>query len=180
MVKKVAFTQLSARTCNTWLLLRGNGPSSKVSTTSWSRSGNVSAYCMVPIRGCSRGSTTRVREVPSASGWPGQSAADAICAVMQVSTPKHKAAHCRVRTPINTLPIMKHRLHSHLRKSYRRGDEHRINRMTSPDDVHDVELTARRHSRRRQLPAPHGPRESDCRGDNAERPAAWPRFAPWG
>src|SRR5438477_7383444 len=30
---------------------------------------------MVPTRGCSLGSTTMVREVPSASGLPGQSAA---------------------------------------------------------------------------------------------------------
>ena len=90
MVKKVAFTQLSARTCNTWLLLRGNGPSSKVSTTSWSRSGSVSGYCMVPIRGCSRGSTTSVREVPIASGCPGQSAADALCAARPSSNPRHK------------------------------------------------------------------------------------------
>src|SRR6266852_542197 len=59
------------------------------------------------MRGCCLGSTTRVREVPSASVWPGQSAADAICAVM-ASNPKHKAAHCGVRTPINALPTIKH------------------------------------------------------------------------
>jgi len=45
-------------------------------------------YCMVPSRRCSRGSTTRVREVPIASGWPGQSAASAAGAVMQASSPK--------------------------------------------------------------------------------------------
>ena len=61
---------------------------------------------MVPMRGCCLGSTTRVREVPSAPGWPRQSAADAVCAVI-ASNPRHKAAHCSVRTPTNTLPNMK-------------------------------------------------------------------------
>src|SRR5437588_6205988 len=106
MMKKVAFTHCEARMSKTRLLLRGNGPSSKVSTTSWSPSGSVSAYCMVPMRGCCLGSTTRVREVPSAPGWPRQSAADAVCAVI-ASNPRHKAAHCSVRTPTNTLPNMK-------------------------------------------------------------------------
>src|SRR6266446_10853645 len=62
---------------------------------------------MVPMRGCCLGSTTRVREVPSAPGWPGQSAADAAWAMMQASSPKPGAAHGRVRTPTNTLPNMK-------------------------------------------------------------------------
>jgi hypothetical protein len=29
--------------------------------------------------------------------------------VMQVSSPRHKAVHNRIRTPTNTLPTMKHR-----------------------------------------------------------------------
>ena len=74
-------------------------------------------YCMVPIRGCSRGSTTSVREVPSASGWPGQSAADAVCrGTAGRASPGMKAADDRVRTPANALPTMKHRLHSDLRR----------------------------------------------------------------
>src|SRR5580704_7563163 len=113
MVKKVALTQLSARICNTWLLLRGNGPSSKVSTTSWFRSGSVSGYCMVPIRGCSRGSTTIVREVPIASGWPGQSSAATACAAKQVNAANHKMLHDPNGVPNKPLPTMKHRLHSH-------------------------------------------------------------------
>src|SRR5438045_2400791 len=77
MVQKVAFTHCAARMSSTCELCRGSGPSSKVSTTSWSRNGNVSPYCIVPMRGCSVGSTTRVRAVPSASGLPGHSAATA-------------------------------------------------------------------------------------------------------
>ena len=34
MVKKVAFTHCEARMSSIWLLLRGSGPSSNVSTTS--------------------------------------------------------------------------------------------------------------------------------------------------
>src|SRR4051794_227619 len=52
---------------------------------------------MVPMIGCSRGSTTSVREVPIASGWPGQSAADAACAATQVSTPDNKPADSAVQ-----------------------------------------------------------------------------------
>src|ERR1700712_5945805 len=67
---------------------------------------------MTPMRGCSRGSTTSVREVPSASGWPGQSAADAACVEMQSNSPRHNPVHREARTPINPLTTMKHRLHS--------------------------------------------------------------------
>src|ERR1700744_3868346 len=68
---------------------------------------------MVPILVWARGSTTRVREGPSASGWPGQSAADAGSAVPQVRKPRksalHKTAQDCVRTPTEALPIMRHR-----------------------------------------------------------------------
>src|SRR6202171_633681 len=91
---------------------------------------------MAPIRGCSLGSTTRGREGPSGSGWPAQPAADAVWEVMQPSNPKHKAAHCGVRTPTNTLPTMKHRLHSRLRLRYYTGrHERRLNCLTSPPDL---------------------------------------------
>ena len=60
---------------------------------------------MVPMRGCSRGSTTSVREVPSASGWPGQSAADAACAVTQVSMPRTPKA-ATAQSSHDTLAIM--------------------------------------------------------------------------
>ena len=42
---------------------------------------------MVPMRGCCFGSTTRVRDVPIASGWPGQSAARVCGATSDVSNP---------------------------------------------------------------------------------------------
>ena len=71
------------------------------------QAGSVSGYCMVPTRRCSRGSTTRVREVPSASGWPGQSAANAAGATMQPISPQMSAAHCLVRTPASTPSLMK-------------------------------------------------------------------------
>src|SRR5260370_384183 len=48
---------------------------------------------MVPIRGCSRGSTTRVREVPIASGWPGQSSANALW----LARPATNAGKCRIK-----------------------------------------------------------------------------------
>ena len=66
--KKVAFAQWAARMSRIWLLYFGSGPSSKVSTTSWSSSGSVLPYCMVPTTGYWRGSTTSVRDVPMASG----------------------------------------------------------------------------------------------------------------
>src|SRR5437588_9811227 len=109
IAKKVAFTHCEARIRRTWLLLRGNGPSSNVSTTSWSRSGRDSGYCMLPMRGCSRGSTTRVRDVPSAFGWPGHSAAELEWAARHVSSPRHPAAHS-LRRPGEALAIMAHRL----------------------------------------------------------------------
>src|SRR3569623_1450336 len=41
-------------------------------TTSWSSSGSVDLYCIVPICGSTLGSTVMVRLVPMASGLPGQ------------------------------------------------------------------------------------------------------------
>src|SRR5258708_1511599 len=60
---------------------------------------------MVPIRGCSFGSTTSVRDVPSASGWPGHSAAAAIWLLAQVSASRHRAVRDRFQTPRATLAI---------------------------------------------------------------------------
>src|SRR4029078_4178268 len=99
-----------------WELYFGNGPSSKVSTTSWSASGRVLAYCMVPMMGCSRGSTTSVRDVPIASGWPWQSAADAAWTPTQVSTdikrPAHNAVDDHPLSLTSALAIIEPRLHS--------------------------------------------------------------------
>src|SRR4051812_21650121 len=71
---------------------------------------------MVPMRGCSRGSTTSVREVPMASGWPGQSAASADCAAAQLSMPMNKPARSAVDDRLgnltSTLAIIEPRLHS--------------------------------------------------------------------
>ena len=71
---------------------RGHGPSSKVSTTSWSSSGSVCGKLLRPTRGVVAASTARTREVPSAS-LRGHSAA---CAA---ATKRH-----RVPRPPSTAP----------------------------------------------------------------------------
>src|SRR5512138_1890081 len=55
----------------------GSGPSSKVITTSWSFSGSVCSYCMVPSRVNSPGLIVSTRLVPRASGLPGHVSAEA-------------------------------------------------------------------------------------------------------
>src|SRR5512138_2060815 len=55
----------------------GSGPSSKVITTSWSFSGSVCLYCMVPSRVNSPGLMVSTRLVPRASGLPGHVSAEA-------------------------------------------------------------------------------------------------------
>src|SRR5262245_47471884 len=59
------------------LVLGGSGPSSKVITTSWSFSGSVCSYCMVPSKENSPGLMVSTRLVPRASGLPGQVSAEA-------------------------------------------------------------------------------------------------------
>src|SRR5215475_4313821 len=59
------------------LVLGGSGPSSKVITTSWSFSGSVCLYCMVPSRVNSPGLMVSTRLVPRASGLPGHVSAEA-------------------------------------------------------------------------------------------------------
>src|SRR4249919_3220365 len=62
---------------------------------------------MMPSRGCSVGSTTNMREVPSALGWPGQSAANAVGATLQANSARASAAQGLFRTTPKLLPIMK-------------------------------------------------------------------------
>ena len=104
-MKNVAFTHCAARMSRIWLLCFGSGPSSKVSTTSPSLSGNVSRYCIVPISGCALASTTSVRDVPSASGR-GQLAANPAGAESKTASPKHNAATRRTPTPNLLLPVI--------------------------------------------------------------------------
>ena len=106
--------------------------------------------------GCSRGSTTRVREVPSASGCPGQSAANAAGEVMQVNSPRQTAI--RRRPPPNTLPIMQHR-DSHLRESLPPRRERGLN---CPTFSHNSSLGDAGAAGCRAEPAPDEPRDSDC------------------
>src|SRR5258708_174517 len=136
---------------------------------------------MVRVLGCSLGSTTSVRDVPSGSGWPGHSAADAVRAVTQTAMPRHmlrhKAAHGRFRTPTTTLAIIEPRLHSISAVNfYMPRHECSLN---APNSTLISEfLRLRRRLWRR--PEPDGPRDSDCRADSAGKPAAWPRCAPAG
>src|SRR5258705_8516884 len=68
---------------------------------------------MVPIRGCSRGSTTRVREVPIASGWPGQSSANALWLARPAINARQMAVDRPARNPTEPLLIRTHRLTDH-------------------------------------------------------------------
>src|SRR5258706_8768484 len=68
---------------------------------------------MVPIRGCSRGSTTRVREVPIASGWPGQSSANALWLARPATNARQMAVDRPARNPTEPLLIRTHRLTDH-------------------------------------------------------------------
>src|SRR5215471_11427177 len=176
MVKKVAFTQLSARICSTWLLLRGSGPSSKVSTISWSASGSVSGYCIEPMRGCSRGSTTIVREVPSASGWPGQSAAEAAQVATQTRIPSQTAVQDPIRMSVKKLPTINYHPHSPDRDDYMPCHERGIN-CRFPVHASDQ---GRGQCQRPVQPAPDAPLDSDSHVDSAGMPAAWRRYGPSG
>src|SRR5229473_2959569 len=72
--KKVARTHSWASAASTRGVVGSHGPSSNVSTTSWSSSGSVCGYSFSPTRGVVAASTLRMREVPSVP-WRGQSAA---------------------------------------------------------------------------------------------------------
>ena len=74
--KNVASTHSCASAASTFGVVPGQGPSSKVSTTSWSASGSVCGKLFRPTRGEVAASTVSTREVPSAS-LRGHSAASA-------------------------------------------------------------------------------------------------------
>src|SRR5205807_154467 len=63
--KNVARTHSWASAVSTRDVVGGHGPSSNVSTTSWSSSGSVCGKPLRPTRGVAAGSTLRMREVPS-------------------------------------------------------------------------------------------------------------------
>src|SRR6476660_6830474 len=77
----------------------GIGPSSKVMTTSRSLSGNVLAYCMLPIRLNSFGLMERTRLVPSASGLPANGSA---AAATRPSNQTNNTTTTRIRPPDRT------------------------------------------------------------------------------
>src|SRR6202051_2161344 len=70
--KKPALVQLAASASRTSCVLCGQGPSSKVSTTSPGCRKSYCLKCSKPKPGPPVVSISTVRETPSASGWPGQ------------------------------------------------------------------------------------------------------------
>src|ERR1700685_4358828 len=70
--KKTALVQLAASAARTSAVLCGQGPSSKVSTTSPGCRKSYCLKCSKPKPGPPVVSISTTRETPSASGWPGQ------------------------------------------------------------------------------------------------------------
>src|SRR5580700_8993182 len=70
--KNTALVQLAASAASTSTVLCGQGPSSKVSTTSPGCRKSYCLKCSKPKPGPPVVSTSTTREMPSASGWPGQ------------------------------------------------------------------------------------------------------------
>src|SRR5450432_2154666 len=70
--KKIALVQLAASAARTSGVLCGQGPSSKVSTTSPACRKSYCLKCSKPKPGPPVVSISTTRETPSASGWPGQ------------------------------------------------------------------------------------------------------------
>src|SRR5580704_8546683 len=70
--KNTALVQLAASAASTSTVLCGQGPSSKVSTTSPGCRKSYCLKCSKPKPGPPVVSISTTREMPSASGWPGQ------------------------------------------------------------------------------------------------------------
>jgi hypothetical protein len=68
-----------------------------VITTSWSLSGSVCLYCMLPIWLNLLGLMVRTRLVPSASGLPGHVSAEAEAAPLATARQKNNVAMKRIR-----------------------------------------------------------------------------------
>jgi hypothetical protein len=96
--KKVARTHSCRSAAKTRSVGPSHGPSSKVSTTSFGASGSVCGKCLRPSGGVRAGLIASTRAMPSASGRPGQSAAEAGHGVPTITSPS--AASCKVRTMI--------------------------------------------------------------------------------
>src|SRR5436305_688272 len=128
---------------------------------------------MVPICGCSFGSTTSVREVPSAPGWPGHSAAkEGAATTPEASSPNKSAAAARASI-LNAL-LMQKQLLSTAAKNYPPCDECGLN--PAPAGTGSLMEPAACRARAGR----HGPPGSDWPSDNAKSPAAWRQFAPLG
>ena len=77
----------------------GQGPSSKVSTSSLGPSGSVVGNCLRPTRGVVAASTASTRSVPSACGLPGQGAAKAAKRQAKTAAMTSDAKHGRQLRP---------------------------------------------------------------------------------
>src|SRR5262249_8534045 len=103
------------------------GPSSKVSTSSFSRSGSVEGNCLRPTRGVFLTSTSSTRSVPSASGLPGQGAATAVHGAMTNAIATHDIRVMKHPLPHSSVPAQAcapctfNRLH----EAYNRAYKHR-------------------------------------------------------
>src|SRR4051794_26444509 len=115
---------------------------------------------MVPIRGCSLGSTTSVREVPSAPGLPGQSAAEAGSAhVPATRMPNSSAAACLAAWIFNAVPIRTNTLLT-AAENYDAGHECGLNRFSPPGS--NPGWLEPGPASCRERPGSHGPRGNDC------------------
>src|SRR5262249_11078288 len=117
----------------------------------------------------------RVREVPIASGWPGQLLAGMACSARTAEQQRiatQTAVERITLTPAKRLPTMMHRLHFHnqSRRSDAPAERHLNGRLYLP-----FLIRVPRQSQRPGRSAPREPHDSDCRADIAKMPATWQR-----
>src|SRR6476620_5462898 len=115
--KNVARTHSFLSAFRILVVVPGQGPSSNVSTSSFSPSGSVEGNCLRPTRGVFLTSTSSTRSVPSASGLPGHGAATAVhgaitkeIATRHIRVMKHSLPHSSVSGKLAS-PYTFNRLH---------------------------------------------------------------------
>src|SRR5215471_12612533 len=125
--KNVARTHSFLSVSRILVVVPGQGPSSNVSTSSFSPSGSVEGNCLRPTRGIFLTSTSSTRSVPSASELPGHSAATAVhgtiakaIATRHIRVMKHSLPHSSVSGKLRA-PYTLNSLH----EAYNRAYKHR-------------------------------------------------------
>src|SRR5215470_6713914 len=126
---------------------------------------------MEPISGCCLASTTRVREVPSASGR-GQSAAKA--GVAAAASPINMAT-CVTRTPTFASLAIEHRPHSNSVQTITGGF---MNAALIVGVIHVFRLVRHQRQAWTQLQEPHARPNGCCHADNAGKRATRRPFPP--